>query len=38
VVNEMKKHQTKMLNDYLDHGMIVSKSDEFWEEQYLLEQ
>ena len=38
VVNEMKKHQTKMLNDYLDHGMIVSKSDDFWEEQYLLEQ
>ena len=38
VVNEMKKHQTKMLNDYLDNGMIVSKSDDFWEEQYLLEQ
>jgi len=38
VVNEMKKHQTKMFNDYLDHGMIVSKSNDFWEEQYLLEQ
>ena len=38
VVNEMKKHQTKMLNDYFDTGMIVSKSDDFWEEQYLLEQ
>ena len=38
VVNEMKKHQTKMLNDYLDYGMITSKSDDFWEEQYLLEQ
>jgi hypothetical protein len=38
VVNEMKKHQTKMLNDYLDYGMITSKSDAFWEEQYLLEQ
>ena len=38
VVNEMKKHQTKMLNDYLDNGMIVSKNDDFWEEQYLLEQ
>ena len=37
VVNEMKKHQTKMLNDYLDYGMITSKSDEFWENQYLLE-
>jgi hypothetical protein len=38
VVNEMKKHQTQMLNDYFDTGMITSKSDEFWEEQYLLEQ
>ena len=38
VVNEMKKHQTKMLNDYLDYGMITSKSNDFWEEQYLLEQ
>jgi len=38
VVNKMKKHQTKMLNDYFDKGMIVSKSDDFWEEQYLLEQ
>jgi hypothetical protein len=37
VVNEMKKHQTKMLNDYLDYGMITSKSDEFWENEYLLE-
>jgi len=35
VVNEMKKHQRKLLNDYLDHGMITSKSDEFWEEEYL---
>jgi hypothetical protein len=38
VVNEMKKHQTQMLNDYFDKGMITSKSDAFWEEQYLLEQ
>ena len=35
VVNEMKKHQTKMLNDYLDHGMITSPSNDFWEEEYL---
>ena len=35
VVNEMKKHQTKMLNDYLDYGMITSKSDAFWEDEYL---
>jgi hypothetical protein len=38
VVNEMKKHQTQMLNDYFDKGMIVSKTDDFWESQYLLEQ
>jgi hypothetical protein len=35
VVNEMKKHQRKMINDYLDNGMITSKSDDFWEEEYL---
>ena len=35
VVNEMKKHQTQMLNDYFDKGMITSKSDEFWEDEYL---
>jgi len=35
VVNEMKKHQVKMLNDYLDHGMITSPSNDFWEEEYL---
>jgi len=34
VVNEMKKHQTQMLNDYFDKGMIKSKRDEFWEEKY----
>ena len=31
----MKKHQRKMINDYLDNGMITSKSDDFWEEEYL---
>ena len=35
VVNEMKKHQVKMLNDYLDHGMITSPNNDFWEEEYL---
>jgi hypothetical protein len=24
-----------MLNDYLDHGMIKSPSNDFWEEEYL---
>ena len=35
VVNEMKKHQTKMLNDYLDYGTVTSPSNDFWEEEYL---
>jgi len=35
VVNEMKKHQVKMLNDYLDYGMITSPNNDFWEEEYL---
>ena len=37
VVNEMKKHQTKMLNDYLDHGYVKDESNDFWEEEYLYE-
>jgi len=24
-----------MLNDYLDHGMITSPNNDFWEEEYL---
>jgi hypothetical protein len=30
VVNEMKKHQIKLLNDYLEYGMITDDSNEFW--------
>jgi hypothetical protein len=37
VVNEMKKHQTKMLNDYLDHGYVKDENNDFWEEEYLYE-
>jgi hypothetical protein len=32
VVNEMKKHQIKLLNDYLEHGMITDSTNEFWTE------
>jgi hypothetical protein len=32
VVNEMKKHQIKLLNDYLEHGMITDNANEFWSE------
>ena len=35
VVNEMKVHQKRLLNDYLDHGMIREEKDVFWEEEYL---
>lgn len=38
VVNEMKKHQTKMLNQYLEHGMFTEENTLFWEEPYLLEE
>jgi hypothetical protein len=34
VVNEMKKHQIKLLNDYLEHGSITSDTNEFWIEPY----
>jgi hypothetical protein len=37
VVNEMKKHQIKLLNDYLEHGMITDTSDEFWSEGYTYD-
>jgi uncharacterized C2H2 Zn-finger protein len=35
VVNIMKEHQSKLLNDYLEYGMIRDNSDVFWEEEYL---
>ncbi len=34
VVNEMKKHQIKLLNDYLENGMISDSSNEFWSDGY----
>ena len=38
VVNEMKKHQVKMLNDYLETGMFTEESTLFWQDPYLLEE
>jgi hypothetical protein len=33
VVNVMKKHQKKLLNDFLEHGEIINKpKPRFWEE------
>ena len=37
VVNEMKKHQIKLLNDYLEHGMITDTSNEFWSDGYAYD-
>ena len=32
VVNVMKKHQKKLLNDYLEHGeLLLTKKTTFWE-------
>ena len=34
VVNVMKKHQKKLLNDFLEHGEIINKpKPRFWEEE-----
>lgn len=35
VVNEMKKHQTKLLDDYLENGRIDETENEFWNPEYL---
>jgi hypothetical protein len=37
VVNVMKVHQKRMLNDYLDHGYVKENKDDFWDETYLYE-
>jgi hypothetical protein len=31
VVNVMKEHQKKMLNDYLERGQFDDIQDEFWQ-------
>jgi len=38
VVNEMKHHQVKMLNDYLENGKIDEESNDFWSGEYLYEE
>ena len=35
VVNEMKEHQKKMLNDYLEHGQFSDIQDDFWDNENL---
>ena len=37
VVNMMKEYQIQMLNEYLEHGYITIKPDEFWENGYGYE-
>lgn len=38
VVNEMKIHQKKLLNDYLENGTIEDEINDFWNPQYLYEE
>lgn len=38
VVNVMKEHQRKILNEYLDYGSVTSNNSDFWEESYLYEE
>ena len=35
VVNEMKLHQTKLINDYLDNGVFSEENYEFFDNEYL---
>jgi hypothetical protein len=38
VVNVMKEHQRRILNEYLDYGSVTNQSNDFWEETYLYEE
>jgi uncharacterized C2H2 Zn-finger protein len=38
VVNVMKEHQRRILNEYLDYGSVTNQNDDFWEETYLYEE
>lgn len=38
VVNVMKQHQKKMLNDYLEKGYVEQNTDSFWDDEYLYEE
>jgi hypothetical protein len=38
VVNVMKVHQRRILNEYLDYGSVTNQNDDFWEETYLYEE
>ena len=35
VVNEMKHHQTRLVNDYLDNGEFSEVNEDFWNTEYL---
>jgi predicted transcriptional regulator len=38
VVNVMKQHQKKMLNDYLENGYVEQNTDSFSDGGYLYEE
>lgn len=38
VVNVMKEHQRRILNEYLDYGSVTNNNNDFWEESYLYEE
>jgi hypothetical protein len=38
VVNVMKEHQRRILNEYLDYGSVTNQNNDFWEETYLYEE
>lgn len=38
VVNEMKVHQTRLINEYLDNGDFAEENDDFWNSEYLYKE
>ncbi len=38
VVNEMKVHQTRLINEYLDNGDFSEENDDFWNSEYLYKE
>lgn len=38
VVNEMKKYQNRLLNEYLENGFFEEQNNDFWSGEYLYEE
>jgi hypothetical protein len=38
VVNQMKTHQNRLLNEYLENGNFEERNTDFWDDEYLYEE